>query len=99
MEALTFLVFSVSLVTSAATYLKDTFQGGQQCSSLRAAGAIGDVISREGVAQVIELIEAIREGKPQAAAAAMRTHLETSLGNYQQEARRRLMGDLKSNTT
>jgi DNA-binding FadR family transcriptional regulator len=40
---------------------------------------------------------AIKDGQPEAAAQAVKTHIETVLSNYRQEARRRLLNDETSN--
>lgn len=43
------------------------------------------------------IFDAIKNGQPEAAAQAVKTHIETVLSNYRQEARRRLLNDKTSN--
>jgi DNA-binding FadR family transcriptional regulator len=40
------------------------------------------------------LLAAIRNGQPEEAAQAMQTHLDTVVASYQQEVRRRLIGEI-----
>lgn len=45
------------------------------------------------IAQHVAIYDAIKDGNPDAAARAMQSHLEWALVTYQQEVRRRLLGD------
>ncbi len=47
-------------VWSSEFDVEDPFHGGRKCSSLRAAGAIGDMVRGKGVAQLIEFGESTR---------------------------------------
>ena len=49
--------------------------------------------TQTAVQQHTALFEAIRDGSPERAADAARTHVESVFANYQQEARRRLIGE------
>jgi GntR family transcriptional regulator, transcriptional repressor for pyruvate dehydrogenase complex len=58
-------------------------------------GAPGSMVIAAQQHEVI--FDAIKDGQPEAAAQAVKTHIETVLSSYRQEARRRLLNDEISN--